>query len=228
MPIYEGYCHRLCIRSDTGQQFLGLGQREQPGETWGHHLVRGADRSSSDYNAFVPAVEPRGPHRAMAIYLCGNTNLFGSHEVRSLRIGAYRWRHQPPPGASMVVGKTTSFRGHRMSGSKKRRPSLVPGGRRGTSGFPNTRVGSLLLATRVQGNFRPWRMPRALTCGFGLSLEPRVFWNAREPNHRGAALCVLLHSRGVGCGRRQPIAPCSPTNFFCVWLWPLNCLTSRW
>jgi hypothetical protein len=25
--IYEGYCHRLCIRNDAGQQFLGLGQR---------------------------------------------------------------------------------------------------------------------------------------------------------------------------------------------------------
>ena len=79
-----------------------------------------------------------------------------------------------PRGASTVIGKTTSFRGRRMSGSKKRRPSLVPGGRRGTSGFPNTRVGPLLLATRVQGNFRPSRMRQALTCGFALWFEPQV------------------------------------------------------
>ncbi len=94
---------------------------EFAGETRRHHPRRGADRPTKDQDAGLSAVDPRGPHRALAIDLCRDPALSGPVKFVLVRLGPHRRRRQSAGRQIRPLGEATKNPPTPRNGSPPRR-----------------------------------------------------------------------------------------------------------
>ena len=89
-----------------------------------------ADRSRQGQDAGVPAVDPRGPHRAVAVDLCRDPDLQGAGQIRAGRLGPHRRRRQSARQQIRALGerqKPADARGMARLGATQHPEFMVAG-----------------------------------------------------------------------------------------------------